>query len=74
MKDTHISQFTAKRGSGLHVRVCTTRSGRKISVDGGRFYFDDYSSKKACMRAAREARDAILLELDLRRKEQIRCT
>ena len=65
MKDTHISQFTAKRGSGLHVRVCTTRRGRKISVDGGRFYFDDYSSKKACLRAAREARDAILLELDL---------
>ena len=65
MKDTHITEFTAKRGSGLHVRVCTTRAGRKISVDGGRFYFDDYSSKKACMRAAREERDRILLELDL---------
>lgn len=64
-REPHISEFTAKRGSGLHVRVCTTRRGRKISVDGGRFYFDDYSSKKACLRAAREARDAILLDLDL---------
>lgn len=64
-REPHISDFTAKRGSGLHVRVCTTRRGRKISVDGGRFYFDDYSSKKACLRAAREARDAILLDLDL---------
>lgn len=65
MKDTHISQFTAKRGSGLHVRVCTTRGKRKISVDGGRFYYSDYSSKKACMRAAKESRDAILLGLEL---------
>lgn len=65
MKETHITEFTAKRGSGLHVRVCTTRGKRKISVDGGRFYYSDYSSKKACLRAAKESRDAILLDLEL---------
>ena len=51
MKETHITEFTAKRGSGLHVRVCTTRGKKKISVDGGRFYYSDYTTKKACLPA-----------------------
>ena len=65
MKEPHIREFTAKRGSGLHVRVCTTRGKKKISVDGGRFYYSDFTTKKACLRAAKESRDAILLDLEL---------
>lgn len=65
MKDTHISQFTAKKGSGLEVRVSTTRDGHKISISGGRFYYFDYSSKSACLRAARAERDKILTRLEI---------
>lgn len=59
-KEPHITEFTAKRGSGLHVRVCTTRGGNKIAVDGGRLYFKDYATKAETMRAARRIRDDIL--------------
>lgn len=65
MKDTHISEFTAKRGSGLHIRVTTTRHGHRISVDGGRLYYSDFENKKACLREARRIRDQILIDLDL---------
>ena len=64
MKDAHISEFKTKRGSGLQVRVSTTRDGQKISRSGGRFYYFDYSSKSACLRAARAERDKILAELE----------
>ena len=63
-REPHISEFTTKKGSGYQVRVCTTRNGLKISRNGGRFYFDDYASRTACLRAARVERDRILAELE----------
>ena len=63
--EPHITEFSAKKGSGLQVRVSTTRDGRKISVSGGRFYYSDYSTKSACLRAARAERDKILAHLEL---------
>lgn len=62
-KTPHISEFTAKKGKGLHVRVTTTRDGERISVDGGRLYFDQFVSKQDCMREAIRIRDEILLNL-----------
>lgn len=62
-KEPHIEEFTAKKGSGLHVRVSTTRRGRKISVDGGRLYYSDYKTKAEAVRAARRIRDEILADL-----------
>lgn len=65
-KETHISEFTNKRGSGLHIRVSTTRQGRRVNVDGGRIYFSDFSSKHEAMRQAKSIRDSILMDLKLR--------
>ena len=67
-KEPHISEFKTKKGSGLEVRVSTTRDGQKISVNGGRFYYFDYSSKSACLRAARAERDKILVRLEIAQK------
>lgn len=64
-RDPHIFVFTAKKGSGYHVRVSTTRKGRKIARDGGRFYFADYTTKTAALRAARAERDRILAEIEM---------
>lgn len=63
-KERHISEFSAKKGDGLHIRVTTTREGRRIAVDGGRLYFKDYPTKSACMLQARKIRDDILRSLD----------
>lgn len=65
-KEPHITEFTAKKGNGLHVRVCTNRNGRRIAVDGGRLYFKDYGTKAETLRAARKIRDEILFDLDFR--------
>lgn len=64
-RDPHISEFTAKKGSGYFVRVCTTKNGKKISRTGGRFYFSNYVSKTAALRAARAERDKILAEIEM---------
>ena len=64
-KEPHISEFSAKKGSGLHIRVTTTRKGRRIAVDGGRIYYKDYGTKADTLRAARKIRDEILEDLDL---------
>lgn len=63
-KEPHITEFTAKKGNGLHIRVTTTRNGRRIAVDGGRLYYKDYSTKADCLRKARRIRDEILSDLD----------
>ena len=65
-KESHITEFTAKKGAGLHIRVTTSRHGKRIAVDGGRLYYADFSSKRECMRIAKEIRDRILRDLDLR--------
>ena len=65
-KEPHITEFTAKKGSGLHIRVTTSRNKRRIAVDGGRLYYKDYGSKNDCLRAARRIRDDILDELAFR--------
>lgn len=65
-KEKHISEFSAKKGDGLHIRVTTTREGRRIAVDGGRLYFKDYPTKSACMLHARKIRDDIIRSLDTR--------
>ena len=65
-KEPHITEFSAKRGTGLHIRVTTTREGKRIAVDGGRLYYADFSSKKACLLMARQLRDQILREIDQR--------
>ena len=70
-KEPHITEFTAKRGNGLHVHVSTTRKKRKISVDGGRLYYRDYASKNECLRAARAIRDEILRDLDTAPKSPV---
>ena len=64
-KETHITEFEAKRGSGLHIRVTTTRKGRRIAIDGGRLYFSDFATKTACMKEAKKIRDDILLDLQI---------
>lgn len=65
-KESHITEFTAKRGSGLHIRVTTTRDGKRIAIDGGRLYYADFASKRECMRTAKEIRDRILRDIDIR--------
>lgn len=65
-KESHITEFSAKRGDGLHIRVTTSRGGRRIAVDGGRLYYRDYPSKHEAMRRAKAIRDEILRDLDLR--------
>ena len=65
MKEPHIKEFTAKKGNGLHIRVTTTRKGRRIAIDGGRLYYKDYGTKADTLRAARKIRDEILDDLDL---------
>ena len=65
-KEPHITEFTAKKGNGLHIRVTTTRKGRRIAVDGGRLYYKDFGTKADTLRAARKIRDSILEDLDLR--------
>ena len=63
-REPHITEFQTKKGSGLQVRVSTTRDGQKNSRTGGRFYYFDYSSKSACLRAARAERDRILAQIE----------
>lgn len=65
-KEPHITEFTAKRGSGVHIRVTTTRDGKRIGIDGGRLYYADFVSKRECMRTAKEIRDRILRDIDIR--------
>ena len=62
-KETHISEFTAKKGKGLHIRVTTTKNKKRIAVDGGRLYYSDFSTKYECMKTAKEIRDGILRDL-----------
>ncbi len=64
-KEPHITEFSAKRGDGLHVRVTTSRNGRRIAIDGGRLYYSEYPTKSACMRAARAVRDDILRDIQI---------
>lgn len=59
-KESHITEFTAKKGKGLHIRVTTSRNGTRYAVDGGRLYYSDYPTKADCMRAAKRIRDNIL--------------
>lgn len=63
-KEAHISEFSAKKGDGLQVRVTTTREGKRIAVNGGRFYYKDYRTKTDCMRAAIKIREDILRKID----------
>lgn len=62
-REPHIREFTAKKGSGLHVHVSTTRNGKKIAIDGGRLYYHEFSSKAECLRTARFIRDDLLNSL-----------
>lgn len=62
-KESHITEFTAKKGKGLHIRVTTSRNGRRYAVDGGRLYYSDYPTKADCMRHAKRIRDEIMSDL-----------
>lgn len=62
-KEPHITEFTAKKGNGLHIRVTTTRDGKRIAIDGGRLYYNDYGTKADTLRQARKIRDKILTDI-----------
>lgn len=65
-KEKHIEEFKAKKGDGLHIRVTTTRNGKRVAVDGGRLYYRDYPTRTACLLQARKIRDDIIRSLDTR--------
>ena len=57
-------KYIEQRGDSLRVKVSTTHKGKRVSVSGGTFRFEQYTTTGACWSAAIQARDAILRSLE----------
>ncbi len=57
-------RYIEERDGSLRVKVVTTYKGKRINLSGGTFRFKNYTSQGACWKAALEARDAILKQVE----------
>lgn len=57
-------KYIEERDGSLRVKVSTTHKGKRVSVSGGTFRFEQYTTAGACWSAAIQARDAILRSLE----------
>lgn len=57
-------KYIEQREGSLRVKVVTTYKGKKVNLSGGTFRFKNYTSQGACWKAALEARDAILKQIE----------
>ena len=57
-------RYIEERDRSLRVKVSTTHKGKRVSVSGGTFRFEQYTTAGACWSAAIQARDTILRSLE----------
>ena len=57
-------KYIEERDGSLRVKVSTTHKGKRVSVSGGTFRFNQYTTAGACWSAAIQSRDAILRSLE----------
>lgn len=57
-------KYIRESKDSLRVEVKTTHQGKRVSVAGGTFRFEHYTTPGACWSAAIQARDAILKQLE----------
>ena len=57
-------KYVRELKDSLRVEVKTTHNGKRISLSGGTFRFENYTTPGACWSAAVQARDTILRSLE----------
>ena len=57
-------KYIEQRGDSLRVKVLTTHNGKRTSISGGTFRFDQYTTAGSCWQAAIQSRDTILRSLE----------
>lgn len=57
-------RYIRESKDSLRVEVKTTHNGKRVSVSGGTFRFDQYTTPSMCWKAAVQSRDTILRSLE----------